>query len=186
MGLDIEQSTSARPHGFPLAHDPITSIAIVTWDKRYFCRYTCGFHRSATLPAPGGYDVLRLPDSESVAKWAIDWLVSEIPDFVAIHNGYSYDVKVLCVHCPASYSRYFRSGNLGKQDGSYDFDIPGVTMIDTYRYPDKLHRGEFSSFSLLLVQRYHVRVALPFAFTDQYETLGDNNQEVVRSPLIAD
>ena len=148
VGLDIEQSTSARPYGFPLAHDPVTSIAIVTWDRRYFCRYTCGFHRSATLPASEGYDILRLPDSESVAKWAVDWLISEIPDFVAIHNGYSYDVKVLSVHCPASYSSYFRSVNLGKQDKGYDFDIPGVTMIDTYRYSDKLHRGEFSSFSL--------------------------------------
>jgi len=148
VGLDIEQDTSSRPHGFPLAHDPITSVAIVTWDRRYLCRYTTGYHKPEALPDSEGYDVLRLPDSESAAKWALDWIVSEVPDFVAIHNGYSYDVKVLAVHCPASYSRYFKSVNLGKQDRGYDLDVPGVTMVDTYRYPDKLHRGEYSSFSL--------------------------------------
>ena len=45
VGLDIEQSTLYRNGNFPLHHDPIISIAITTWDKRYFCRYSTGFHR---------------------------------------------------------------------------------------------------------------------------------------------
>ena len=72
----------------------------------------------------------------------------ECPDFVVIHNGYAYDVKVLAVHCSSIYSRYFKSVNLGKADKGYDLNIPGVTMVDTYRYLDKLHRGEYDSLSL--------------------------------------
>jgi len=148
VGLDIEQTVLYRGGNFPLHHDPIVSIAITTWDKRYHCRYSMGFHRTSEFPPDMGYDVRRVSDSTALAEWAIDWLVAECPDFVVVHNGYSYDVRVLAVHCSPTYSRYFRSVNLGKADKGYDLNIPGVTMIDSYRYLDKLHRGEYDSLSL--------------------------------------
>jgi hypothetical protein len=74
--------------------------------------------------------------------------MQEKPDFVAIHNGYSYDVRVMAVHAPIRYARYFTSVNLGLKDKGYDLVIPGVTMIDTYRYLDTLHSGTYDSLSL--------------------------------------
>lgn len=148
VGLDIEQSTAYRDGGFPLPHDPITSIAISTWDNRYYCRYSVGYHDTRRLPPERGYDVRRVANSHDLAMWALDWLIENHPDFVVVHNGYSYDVRVLAANCNSSYNRYFKVVNLGKADKGYDFDIDGVTMVDTLRYLDKIHRGDYESMSL--------------------------------------
>lgn len=148
VGLDIEQSTAYRNGGFPLSHDPIISIAISTWNNKYLCRYSVGYHRQSSFSPDLGYDVKRLASSMDVANWAIEWLIENCPDFVVVHNGYSYDARVLAANCHVAYSRYFKAVNLGKADKGYDLDIDGVTMIDTLRYLDKLHRGDYDSMSL--------------------------------------
>lgn len=89
-------------------------------------------------------DVAKVSDSEELVKWLID----ECPDIVMIHNGYNYDIPRMAVHCPAMYSDFFKDINLGKHGKGMDLVIPGVTVLDTYHYIDKLHRSEYESLSL--------------------------------------
>lgn len=148
VGLDIEQSIASRYPDFPMPHDPLLSIAIVTETGRFYCGYVGGYHDVSLLPASSNYEIVPLGSSTALADWAIDVLIRLRPDFVAVHNGYSYDVRVLAAHCSAAHRDYFVEVNLGKSDKGYDITIPGVTMIDTYRYLDKLHRSEYTSLSL--------------------------------------
>lgn len=147
-GLDLEQSTFYRSGKFPLPHDPLLSAAISTWDGRHFCRYTCGHHDASKFKDSRGVDVARVPNSEKLVEWIINWILEESPDFVVIHNGYNFDIGRMAVHSPPSMSHYFRRMNLGKGGSGTDLIIPGTTVIDTYSYLDKLHRSDYESMSL--------------------------------------
>ncbi|KAG0910059.1 hypothetical protein G6F33_008232 [Rhizopus arrhizus] len=147
VGLDLEQTSFMRQGNFPLPHDPLLSAAIVTWDGRMICRYTCGYHDVDQIPYPE-YDVARVENSEELVRWIIEWLIDECPDFVVIHNGYNFDIPRMAVHCPLEYSYLFRNINLGKSGKGMDLVIPGVTIFDSFHYIDKLHRSDYQSVSL--------------------------------------
>lgn len=148
VGLDLEQTSFIRNGNFPLPHDPLLSAAIVTWDGRMLCRYTCGHHNSEKFPESEGYDVARVEDSEALVTWIIEWLIEECPDFVIIHNGYNFDIPRMAVHCSSLYSHMFRNINLGKSGRGMDLLIQGVTVFDSFHYIDKLHRSEYPGVSL--------------------------------------
>jgi DNA polymerase elongation subunit (family B) len=93
-------------------------------------------------------DVARVSNSTELADWAMQWLITETPDFVAVHNGFKFDVSRLAAHCLRHYWHYFRETNLGKSNRGHDLAIPGVTMIDTYYFLSKLHNVEYESFAL--------------------------------------
>ena len=148
VGLDVEQSTAYRGGDFPLPQDSLLSIGIATSDGQYLCRYVKGYHIPSKLPSSMGYDVSRVESSQELADWAITWLVLECPDLVIVHNGYSYDIRVLAYHASRMFGRYFREVSLGAKGKGYDLNIPGVTMVDTHRYLDKLHSQEYDYLSL--------------------------------------
>lgn len=148
IGLDLEQTTFFRGGKFPLAHDPLLSAAIVTWDGRYICRYTCGHHRPEEFSHDPRLDVARVKDSEALVVWIIQWIAEESPDFISIHNGYNFDIGRMCAHAPSSYHTLFKSINLGKGKVGMDLSLRGSTVIDTYSYVDKLHRSEYASMGL--------------------------------------
>lgn len=147
-GLDIEQTTHLRGGAFPLPTDPLISIAIVTSDGRKLCRYSIGSVDEELLMKEDGSDVARVRDSTELADWALQWLLDDTPDFVAIHNGFKYDVSRLAAHCSRHYWHYFREANLGKTSRGYDLAIPGVTLVDTSHFLSKLHNADYESFAL--------------------------------------
>ncbi|KAJ3220937.1 DNA-directed DNA polymerase delta [Clydaea vesicula] len=148
IGLDIEQSTYYRRGAFPLPHDPLISIAIATWDGRFYCGYIPGKHDEDICAPSNNYKIIKFGNSTELADWAIMWIVKEMPDFVAIHNGFKYDISRLGVHCSSSFSKYFIELNLGKVDKGYDLIIPGITVIDTYWFLSKLHNTDYQTFAL--------------------------------------
>lgn len=148
VGLDIEQSTFYRDGLFPLPHDPLISIAIVTWDNEYLCGYvpgTCDLAKCCPTPR---HRVTQFEDSRALADWAMQYLLLRLPDFICIHNGFKYDISVLAAHCSNMYSRYFVELNLGKSERGYDLAIPGSTVIDTFLFLQKLHNAEHPSLGL--------------------------------------
>ncbi|KAI5281509.1 DNA polymerase, partial [Ascosphaera aggregata] len=147
IGLDIEQSTFYRDGNFPLPHDPLLSIGIYTWDDRRIVGYCVG-HSSGVYPSDEKIIEVRLEDSTALVKWAIDWILEERPDFIIVHNGYAYDIPTMAAHCPKPYEKFFKIVNLDRKNKGVDLQIAGVTLIDSYRYLDKLHRSEYESLSL--------------------------------------
>lgn len=147
-GLDIEQSTHYRGGLFPLPHDPLISIAIVTWESEYVCGYVPGVYDPAKCCPTPRHQVIQFASSQELADWAVQYLLLKLPDFVCIHNGFKYDISVLAAHCSNIYSAYFVELNLGKAERGYDFAIPGCTVVDTFLFLQKLHNAEHASLGL--------------------------------------
>lgn len=147
VGMDIEQSTNFRDGNFPLPQDPLLSIAFYTWDERRIVGF-CNGRSQQEYSHEFKIEEVRLSNSRELVRWALNWLISEIPDFVVVHNGYAYDIPTIAVHAPRSQEQYFKIVNLDRKNKGMDLDIPGVTLIDSYRYLDKLHRAEYYSLSL--------------------------------------
>ncbi|KAI9338300.1 hypothetical protein DFJ73DRAFT_763211 [Zopfochytrium polystomum] len=111
-------------------------------------RYTCGTVNVPRLLELNNYDVEKLPSSEALVEWLFDWIDSEDPDILFIHNGYKFDIHRLCVHAKKSRSVHFGSKNLGKLGKGMDLLLPGCYVIDTYWYLDKVHRHRFETMKL--------------------------------------
>jgi DNA polymerase I len=148
FGLDIEQSVAFRNGSFPLPCDPLISIAIYSSDGRSWCRHLPGKVDLDRLAEHGECDVAKCSSSTEMVDWAIELLMSECPDIVAIHNGFRYDIPVMAAHCSQQWSYLFKEMNLGKKGKGADMNLPGTTVLDTYHYLSKLHGGEYESLSL--------------------------------------
>lgn len=147
VGMDIEQTSSMRGGNFPLPQDPLLSIAFYTWDNRRIAGY-CNGTSKQEYPGDEVIEEVRLTNSRGLVKWALDWLIKDCPDFVVVHNGYSYDIPTMAAHAPRSHECLFKIVNLDRKSKGMDLQIPGITIIDSYMYLDKLHRAEYDSLSL--------------------------------------
>ncbi|KAJ3409523.1 hypothetical protein HDV05_004414 [Chytridiales sp. JEL 0842] len=155
VGLDIEQTTHVRDGRFPLAIDPLVSVALWTSDGRGYCRYTCGYVDEARMQRFKDCDVARVDSSRQLVIWLIQWLEIERPDFILIHNGYVFDIQRLCAHAPPSYHRYFEIMNLGMKGRGMNLRIAGCVVIDTLWFLNKVHRSDYESLSLDEIARTH-------------------------------
>lgn len=54
----------------------------------------------------------------------------------------------MAAHCPPLYTHFFKDINVGQKSKGMNFDIPGITVLDTFHYINKVHRSEYSSLWL--------------------------------------
>jgi DNA polymerase elongation subunit (family B) len=158
VGLDIEQSTYERRGGVPLPHDPIISITISSggwYDNSCpdvcYCIYTFGYHREVTLDNGRKPVFIKTNTSEAAVQKAYEIVSGLSPDFVAIHNGFGFDMKRLAAHSSkmvASRNQYERR-RLGNSGTGVMCRYPNGTMVvDSMYYIDKYVRRDWDSISL--------------------------------------
>ncbi|KAJ3083791.1 DNA-directed DNA polymerase delta [Rhizoclosmatium hyalinum] len=174
MGLDVEQSIYYRSGGFPLATDPLISIAIVSSKVGKLCGYTCGYIDEDEI-RKNDVTAIRFKNSQELADWAITTVIDNCPDFLVIHNGFGYDVARLAAHCSEIYRSYFVAVNLGAKAKGMEMVIPGVTLIDTYFYLSKLHNGRYPSLSLASIAATFNLEAKHDSPTMMVDVLNDDN-----------
>lgn len=150
-GLDIEGTSFNRLGMFNLMSDPIISIAISTNFTVDLFIYTVGNLDERLMP---NVVCVKAIDSTEAVHLAIEYLKFIRADFVAIHNGYAYDCKLMAYHCGADYESYFESVKLGALGRGMDLVIPGTIMIDTYFYLSKVHRNMYPGFSLNVLAQH--------------------------------
>ncbi|KAJ3083783.1 hypothetical protein HDU99_006286 [Rhizoclosmatium hyalinum] len=135
-GLDIEQT-------------------IVNSDGFRACRFTPGYVNQEKLQQSGNPDIHKCNTSREMVDWAIEWMLTNSPDFVCIHNGFGYDISRLAAHCSPKYGSLFVKVNLGKVSKGLDMCIPGVTIVDTWWFLQKLHGADYESTNLASLAKHY-------------------------------
>lgn len=148
-GLDIEQSSVVRsPGGFVSFVDPLISIAIYTSTGQSIVWYSLGYCLPKRMEDYQNAVLVRSSSNREMAESAMDWIIYNRPDYLCIHNGFQYDIKVLAANCSSRYDKYFVTcGGKGRAPG-LDLNIRKVTVLDTLRYLDALARSRFPSMGL--------------------------------------
>ena len=163
VGLDIEVSTLARKGNMPLPHDDIVSIAISNgaWIDDMdadvcYCIYTGGFHTQKTNEDKRPITYIKVTSSTRAVEKAYEILTSLSPDFVNVHNGFGFDLKVMATHCASSSTigHTFEERKLGNTGNAIYWRIPnGTTFVDSMYDIDKYLRKDWTSMSLASVAR---------------------------------
>ncbi|KAI9914483.1 hypothetical protein PsorP6_007821 [Peronosclerospora sorghi] len=76
-----EPSTSSRDGRSPLLHDPLLSLAIVTWRNAYMCSFVPGTCNVTICARDIRSKIIKFGNSTDLADGAMEWLILQAPDF---------------------------------------------------------------------------------------------------------